>query len=135
MSYVQIQAALEKFLETLPDMPSLQTENQNYDPVHDAPYLRSIFLPAEPVAAALGTDAANRCFGLYQIAIHYPAGKGRGPALAIADQLVALFKRGLILTEDGSEVKIVRAWPESSKQGHEWFILPVTIRWQSDQPN
>lgn len=135
MSYVEIQAALEKKLESLPATPPLHSENSTYDPVVGQLYIKAIFLPAEPVPAAIGNQAPSRVFGLYQVTIFAPANAGRGLAYYWADQLTKLFKRGTIITELGTEVKIVNTWPESPATNQDWYALPVSIRWQSDQPN
>jgi hypothetical protein len=52
------------------------------------------FLPGEPEAAGMGTEAYNSFVGVFQIDIYSPAGKGEDEVNAKYEALSKLFERG-----------------------------------------
>lgn len=139
MSYVEIQAALEGRLTINNPVGGSQLyvhrENLPVDPIEGVSYLKSAFLPAEPFPAALGASAPNRCSGIFQVTVCAPVLQGRGHALEIAELVLANYPRGMKLLKGSTEVLIDRAGLNPGLTVGERYMLPVTIRWRSDQPN
>jgi len=86
----------------------------------------------------MGDAGYNRYVGFLRADINYPAGlDGELPALRLAGELVSLFKRGTEMPlSTGGWVRVI--WPPNVTdplETSEWLRVPVTIRWQSDNPN
>jgi hypothetical protein len=65
-------------------------ENEEYTPVDGITYLKAFTLPGDTASNTLAGD--HKLFtGVFQISIVTPAGKYRGAAGALADQIAALF--------------------------------------------
>lgn len=130
--YDAIQAALDAKLATFATAQSLSVAWQNieFDPVAGSPWVRPSMLPGEPYQAALGESGENRCVGVYQVSVFYPAGNGSGTARAMVDTLITAFKRGTRLTYGGYTVEIKKAYPNPPLQEMQWYHIPVTIQWK-----
>lgn len=127
-SYDVVRSVLDVTLAAY-ESTNVAWENKEYTPTIGTPYLRPIFLPAEPEQAELGTRGRNRLLGIYQISIFAPTGKGAGEAEGIAEDLVAYFKQGKSFTSGDVTVRVSRAWRSVAVQEKDWFHVPVTIRW------
>jgi len=130
MSLQAIHGALASHLATFaaaqtPALP-VAYENRDFDPPEGV-YLREHLLPAEPAAAALGTDAPNRHRGILQVDVLGEAGQGSGPVSIIVDALTAHFKRGTKLPLGDSEIAIERAYPGPAMQDNGRYRVPVNI--------
>lgn len=97
------------------------------DPYVGNAWLRSFLMEGRPMAASVGTNGLNRHAGVFQVDVHYPAGKGWGACRAMADTLCALFRRGTVLTSGSSRLFVDSAGPEAATQDGQWYRIPVSI--------
>lgn len=138
MDYLAIQATLEDHLDAWATLNSVQVfkENVSDKPAVDAIYVAPAFLPAQPFAAGLGEQAANRCVGIFQVTVSAPKGSGRGPALSLASSLANHFKRGLQFTaSNGTLVTVTSSGPLPAQGSDTAYNVPTDIHWTTDQPN
>ncbi len=114
---------------------SVAWENKDFNPA-SARWYRVAFLPGEPRAAAIGTDAQNRHVGIFQIDIMSPTGAGDVPAQTEAERIAACYKRGTVLTSSGVSVIIDKAYrmPGDSSDPA-WYRIPVRVQWRADVDN
>ncbi|MCB9902410.1 MAG: hypothetical protein H6826_13790 [Planctomycetes bacterium] len=136
MSFDLIRATLDARLLTLPDWPSARIAwpNLPYRPLGEETYLQVAIAASEPRQADLGSAGRNIQRGLYTVSVVAPAGIGLGASLQIADQLCAIFPRGLDLPATGFAVTILRAWAAPSFPRDSWFVTPVAITWEAFTP-
>jgi hypothetical protein len=96
-------------------------------------YLAAYLLPATTEGADIG--GAHRAFvGVFQVSIITPAGKGRGAAEGIADEIAALFPKGLKLLRSGLIIHVQT--PCSSVQpitDSTSSTLPVSFQYRADR--
>lgn len=121
-------------LTTSPVMP-VAYPNVSYDPPATG-YLRASHLPNETEQVTISATGQNRHFGLLQVDVAWPKGEGSLKPLEIAAQIVAHFKRGTLITQDGIAILIV-APPSVAPplDDDPFWIYPVTIPYQADTAN
>ncbi len=129
--------ALHEHLSSLtlsPAMP-IAWPNVDYTPGDDG-YLRVDHLPNTTAQATLGTTGKNRHRGIFQIAVHWPKGQGRTKPTDAADSIIAWFKRGTSLTENGVIVR-VDAPPSlgPSMVDGEFFMMPISVPYTAEANN
>lgn len=136
MSMVEIKKALDDKLLLLPwitdKAKQVAWEDLIFEPETGKPYLSTAELRNTPVDLDLAAqDVELR--GIYQVDVHYQAGKGAAAALAIADQLAAHFKPVQLLQAGSRTVTISKSPAIASGYPDEngWYIIPVSIMWQS----
>jgi hypothetical protein len=84
------EARLIAWAKALPVPIKVVVENETYEPGTGVTYLRAFTLPGDTASGMLGGD--HKLFtGVFQVSIVTPAGKYRGVAGALADQIAALF--------------------------------------------
>ena len=129
--YDAIQAALDAKLATFATANGLVVawQNTHFEPTPGSPWLEPFILPGEPSQAALGETGENRCVGIYQVKVKYPAGEGSGDARVMADTLITAFKRGTKLTYGVYNIEIKKAYQSPAIQKADWYYIPVTIQW------
>lgn len=92
----------------------------------------------EVTQIGFGGEGFNRYQGFLRVDVVYPTSDvGELPALDLAGEVVTLFKRNTSLTLLTDRwVKVVLP-PQVTDplESSEWIRVPVTIRWQSDNPN
>lgn len=100
-------------------------------------YLRPNLLPAQTIPAGLGSDAANRQTGLYQVDVFWPENEGDIGPIEVAGQIIAHFKRGTLLTYSGQDVRINDPPWVAPKVPNVDKVLqfPVNIPYWADTPN
>lgn len=101
----------------------------------DVRWLRATFLPAPSFALGVGT-ASNQHYGILQVDVFYNEGQGEYPAGRIAADIIAWFKRGTKLAQDGFGVHIYKH-PYRSRfmKDPPWIIIPVSIPYIAFAPN
>lgn len=130
MNQAAIRAALEKRLATLSPAVTTFKENQKIPDGQTAAHLRCKLIPAAPGAS--GFDASSRAFerGIFQVSVFELPGKGAGAGQDKAEAIRNLFEPGLILTEDGIQVRIPRRRPPAIRPAIEepkWYQVPVDV--------
>lgn len=86
------------------------------------------FIPSAPNQIELGSSGRSRWVGVMQINICIPTNIGTDELYARYDEVAAQFRCGLIL----QGVRIVRTYRTSAVENDDYYMLPVTIEWQSD---
>ncbi len=132
----KIRQALETALNTwasaqTPVMP-VAWQNKAYTPTLGARYVQANILPAETGNPSLG-DAHKRFIGIFQVLIYAPDNKGAGDAETLAESLFTTFARGTSFTASTVTVRVLDSpsvLPSFNDSG--WYVLPVSIRYQSD---
>jgi hypothetical protein len=110
-------------------------ENKKYVPTIGTAWYRATFLPGQQVAAAIGTDSANRNVGVFQIDVVYPKDAGDVTAQAEAERIAACYKRGTMLTYSAVNVRCERAYRGPAVQEDDWFFIPVKVEYRADTTN
>lgn len=128
MNYGDIRALLDTQLQTVSNLPSLQTENTRLNP-GGLPFVRSTLLPAEPTPLTVGPNGIDEHQGLYQVDLFYPQDHGVGTPGALAASVLAMFPRGLILSTGTACMHVKMSWQEVAYQVNNWYVTPITIRW------
>jgi len=106
--------------------------NKSYTPTIGTKYIKANILTAETENPSLGDDH-KRYPGIFQLLLYMPDNKGSGDATRLADNLCEEFKRGKSFTASTVTVRILNSpsvLPSFNDNG--WYVLPVSIRYQSD---
>ncbi|MDD2321903.1 MAG: phage tail terminator-like protein [Geobacteraceae bacterium] len=122
-------------LLSLPSVPAIARENEQFTPPANAPYLRPTLGPGEPFQAELGESGQNRHVGIYQISVFYPAKTGTAAAGALVASIVAHFKRGTTLVHAGQPITITKAYASAMRQDTGLAHIPITIEYRLLAPN
>lgn len=133
--YTAIRAAFTTKLLTYPSVPSIAWENVPFTPVIGTAYIKPVLLPGEPLQAEIGTNGINRHYGIFQISIFAPAGKGISTISSLRDGLIDHFKRGTVLTYDGIATRIIKAYPGQMLQETDYIHQPISIQFMAHAPN
>jgi hypothetical protein len=130
VSYSEALAALQAVVNTYATANALPVlwDAMERAPVPGETFLACTFMPARSTMATLGPTGADEKPGLYQISVCTRRGRGAGAALAIADALVAAFKRQR-LTVGGTTVHSWRAHPAAGVVDGDLYVVPVTVEW------
>ena len=127
-AFTDISAALDARTNSL----SLPTawENIAFQPVTGTLYIRPTLMPADTVQAGLGSSGLDEHLGIYQIDICAKASTGKGEATIKADVIADHFKRGLVLTYNGVNVRLSKTSRGLGKRDEAWFVIPIFITYQ-----
>jgi hypothetical protein len=126
-TFSDIETALDSNLNDMVLLPDVAWPNAVYTPTIGTMYLRPTFLPGDTDPAAIGSTAQDVTSGLYQIDIYAESGRGQIEILEMADRIADQFKRGSVLTYNGVNVRVVRTSRGGATVRDGWFVLPVTI--------
>lgn len=94
-------------------------------------YLAFHFAQSDIRQAEYGSNGMDFRNGLCQIDVFKPVSSGDGEALAKAEEIAALFHRGLSGAVNGTEILIRRSVIESPLQNDVNYRVPVSIYWES----
>ncbi|MCX4217396.1 DUF4128 domain-containing protein [Pseudomonas sp. MCal1] len=126
------EAKLIAWARALPTPLKVAVENEEYTPVDGATYLKAITLPGDTVSNTLAGD--HKLFtGVFQISIVTPAGKYRGAAGALADQIAALFP--LYERNTKGALTVVTMTPADQGPGipdDTTYTVPVSFAYRAD---
>ena len=122
-------------LLSLPSVPAIASENEQFTPPANAPYLRPTLNTAEPFQAELGPDGQNLHVGFYQISVYFPAGTGTAVAGSLVASVISHFKRNTVLVHNGQSIKITKAYALAMRQDTGLAHIPITIAYRLLAPN
>ena len=125
--FTETQTALDTQLATLTSSPPVAWDNSSYTPVEGTTYIRPTNLPAGRAAVGMANTDGTRGAGFYQVDVLAPVGNGAGAALTIADNIAALFTRGLKLTSGDTTVIVGVPTQDPSITSGAWFMVSVLI--------
>lgn len=123
---LDIQAALNARLASLPDRPPVSWPNTADDPTGDDVWLEVSHLPRETDAPLLGYTSALDLGGLYQVTVVTQLGKNSTEALTMADRIIDHFPRGFI----AGDVRIRKAWRSAGFVDDQYYRMPVTVAYR-----
>ena len=129
MSNAAIRAALATQLNTL-GIPSAW-ENDKFKPTAGQVYLDEKLLPNQTLSVGISSNSSDNFGGIYQVLVYAPAGGGKGPAVAAAEQVVGAFPKGASLTYSGVTVRVLRASQNPSLIDGERYVIPVSINYRA----
>lgn len=130
--YSKIAQILDTKLSTMSGLPSfVQYENTTITLPNTGLALEAWLIPSESVYNTLGVLAKAEESGVYQVNIVSKPNIGRGVALTMAQTIRDFFSHGLILSKDGTYVRIVKASLHQGKSDGVNYIIPVSIYYLS----
>lgn len=126
------EARLIAWAKALPVPIKVVVENETYEPGTGVTYLRAFTLPGDTASGTLGGD--HRLFtGVFQVSIVTRAGKYRGAAGALADQIAALFPLYERITKNA--LTVVTMTPVDQGPGipdDTTYTVPVSFAYRAD---
>ncbi len=126
------EARLIAWAKALPVPIKVVVENETYEPGTGVTYLRAFTLPGDTASGTLGGD--HKLFtGVFQVSIVTPAGKYRGVAGALADQIAALFP--LYERNTKGALTVVTMTPVDQGPGipdDTTYTVPVSFAYRAD---
>ena len=129
MSNASIRAALATQLNTL-GIPTAW-ENSNFTPPTGQVYLTEALLPNETLSIGVSSASSDDFGGIYQVLVNAPAGRGKGAAVAVAEQVVGAFVKGASLTYSGVTVRVLRTSQNPAIIDGERYVIPVSINYRA----
>jgi len=126
------EARLITWAKALPTPLKVVVENEAFTPVDGATYLKAFTLPGDTASNTLAGD--HKLFtGVFQVSIVTPAGKYRGAAGALADQIAALFP--LYERNTKGALTVVTMTPVDQGPGiadDTTYTVPVSFAYRAD---
>ncbi len=126
------EARLIAWAKASPTPIKVVVENEAYEPGNGVTYLRAFTLPGDTACGTLAGD--HKLFtGVFQVSIVTPAGKYRGAAGALADQIAALFP--LYERNTKGALTVVTITPVDQGPGipgDTTFTVPVSFMYRAD---
>ena len=101
----EIYRVFEAKLNTITPLLSTAFENTPFSPVNNVPYQELFLIPAMNNNIFID-NAGYLSYGIFQITLKYPTGKGTKDILDRVKLYLDNFKSGTILTKDGIETNI-----------------------------
>jgi len=123
-----IESAFTNQLATLTDAPDIAWPNINYKPKAGTAYLTCFMLPGAFNQASMGATGKDVQVGIFQINVFIPAGDGRSQ---LPDAVADHFKRGTVLSYNGTDIRIRAASIGPAGVDGAWYIVPVSINYQT----
>lgn len=128
-----IYKALAQHLQTNFSEPNkVAWENVEYKTEDGVTWFRETFLPNDSTQVTLGQSGYIRDFGLYQIDVCCPYGRGTQETLSFVDEISNIYKHGTTIVKDGYDVHISSCTPAQSFKIDTWWVTPITISWSCD---
>ncbi|NOQ31790.1 MAG: hypothetical protein GQ570_11770 [Helicobacteraceae bacterium] len=127
-----IRGALESHLGTLSNVLPTEYELVSFTPDNDTPYQSAHLSDIITVDMSLSFDNRQQYLGFFQVNLKYPIGQGVGAMVTEALRIIAHYERGLVLTKDDIEVRILET-PTRSKVSvdNDRGIMAVRINFQA----
>jgi hypothetical protein len=126
------EARLIAWAKALPVPIKVVVENEAYEPGAGVTYLRAFTLPGDTASDTISGD--HKLFtGVFQVSILTPAGKYRGVAGALADQIAALFPLYERIMKNA--LTVVTMTPVDQGPGipdDTTFTVPVSFMYRAD---
>jgi hypothetical protein len=126
------EARLIAWAKALPTPIKVVVENEAYEPGNGVTYLRAFTLPGDTASNTLAGD--HKLFtGVFQVSIVTPAGKYRGAAGALGDQIAALFPLYERITKNSLTVVTMTLVDQGPGiPGDTTFTVPVSFMYRAD---
>lgn len=119
-----LESALDSYLYTLPDAPSIAWPNAPAPDVNGVSlWLRVDHLPRRTDAPLLGDTSALDYGGIYQISIHAAKDDSDNALLNMADTLIAHFPRGRTI----GPVRVGQPYRSPAMDADGWRVVVVSV--------
>ncbi|MGH6646214.1 phage tail terminator-like protein [Aquabacterium sp.] len=126
-----IQRLLDQHLQSIADLPTLQTENTKINPTNGVAWCRSTLIPSESLNVGLGPNGLIQQQGLFQIDLFYPKDYGIDASADMADKVMAAFIRGTeLIDSDGLVVQVINSWRSTATVSGTTRKVPVFVAWR-----
>lgn len=131
MTQQLIRAALDTRLSTMPGLPPIAWEGEDYAPVAETTYAKVNLLPRRPANPTL-TEQRQDNGGVYQISLYFPRGAETGAMDALAGAVQLHFAASTSLSAGIINVRIegTPAIAAGFPTGDRWLV-PVSVRYRS----
>ena len=129
--FTVIQKMLDDHLNTLDGLPTVQLENKRLKTVTNQPFVRATLMPTQTEIAALGVFGYDRAGGMYQVDCYYPIDDGATPCSTMADNIIAHFNKGLVLTSGEYMLQVDITFRETARALQNFYNIPVIVTWHS----
>lgn len=138
--YDDIRSALEVRLFDTPNVPPIEAENVDYEPVTGQAFIKIQLVPASRRPATRGRSSAtgkpyqHRYQGAFIMLIHAPTDEGAGYTDDLVEKLVDTFEASTDIeftNDDGKTVYVTVHYVERNRSYQEkpWYKTPVTVSW------
>lgn len=128
--FLDISAALDGHLFTMPGLPPVAWENIKYTPIEGVSYIRPVNMQDKTIAS---TSEDDRTRGTYRIDIYSASGTGRNAGVVIADAIAYHFKQDSELTYNGVMVRIESvSRAQFIENANGWSRITLNINYYSD---
>lgn len=128
--YTLIQQAFVTKLVTLTLLPPVVYENKDYPDIKQGKFLSVQYFPSIPEYPELGNTAQAYETGYFVVTVYVQAGSGWKEASDLANSVVALFTRNLVITYSTCSVKIKKSYRLQSDVQDGVYQLPVFIQYE-----
>lgn len=138
MSEQVIAQALIDRLQALALSPVLPIAypNRTFEPPEDDKFLRCHILHGETFAYSIEGTGSNRHYGVFQIDVNWRENEGVMKPLAVADQIIAQFRRATKITSNDVCIQITQSpyvGPLMHDDGR--AKVPVSVPYTAFSPN
>ena len=130
MSETNLRAALDKHLNTMPDVLPISWENKGLDQ-SNVPYLTQFLLPAETISVGIEQGGSDVLAGIYQVTVNVPKGGGKSAYLTETEKVKARFPRSSKLEYSGTNVIIHKVWSNGATEDANFYRVPISIRYRA----
>lgn len=114
--------------------PSIQYEEQVFDPIQGMPWVSTKITGRDRQPMGLSASTAYLWLGTFQVSVKHPATEGLRAAYARAQRVEGHFPRGLTLVEAGLKVIVQKVGLPPSYTTAGWITQPVVIAWSCEEP-
>lgn len=129
ISYTDIENGLYDALAMMPGVPTIQNENERYDPVLGETYIRVINVPGVATGATLGVSGTDSITGLYSVNCFLRTGTGTGAINTLASEVVNHFNSLDDIQVNDTCVRINSVWKTTSITETDWIQIPIQVSW------
>ncbi len=120
---------LEARLRSIVDVPTIVSENVQYDPSVGTAFVRTRFMPGARRAIDVGQNPLNRIEGIYMVSLYHPINVGSGPGLILGDIVLDNFPPHSVLSSGSDYVEIMFSEMSMGFPNEKFYCTPVTIGW------
>ena len=124
-----IRQGLRKTLITVPGLPADRAwENVSFDPAGVSAYVEEHYMPATQAVRTLPQPGGVVDeYAVYQISLRYPLNQGTDAADVMTGAIMATFRPGTSIIENGSTTKVRRVEAAQGRRDGAFWHVPVSV--------
>jgi len=127
--YSDIASALDTQLNLLGE--TVAWENRHFTPPTSGLYLMQFNIPASTTQADLGTNGTDYTVGIYQVSVVGVFGKGKAAIYTLSDSVADQFKRGTVMTYNGTTVRVKTVERAPMLIDEQSAIIPISVTYET----